>query len=393
MPKVTLKLYGDIGEPDKMMELFGMVDDTISSKQVSDFLEENKAATEILVRINSRGGDVQEGWNIYDLLTTSGKKITTRGEGKVYSIATIIFLAGTEREMLKNADGLIHNPYIPPYTLADAYESGDLLKIAEGLQQEEEKILDFYAEKTGTDKAKLAGYMKDETKLSAEDMLTLGFATKVIEPVKAYAYMKPKNQFNMTPQEEATFWGKVEAKITATMKALGLSRLPAESAMEMTDKDGKKFTIDKASGSPAVGDAGSPDGSYVMADGKTITISGGKVTEVKEPAAAAATELETMKAENARLAQELADARTAAAAKVTADAAAAAALETEKAALAAEKTNYSALVTELRALKNEWKPSARLDSNGKVIKKSVDEPFDVEEIKAIQAKIKETKTE
>jgi ATP-dependent protease ClpP protease subunit len=393
MPKVTLKLYGDIGEPDKMMELFGMVDDTISSKQVSEFLEANKDATEILVRINSRGGDVQEGWNIYDLLTTCGKKITTRGEGKVYSIATIIFLAGTEREMLKNADGLIHNPYIPPYTLADAYESGDLLKIAEGLQQEEEKILDFYAEKTGTAKDKLAGYMKDETKLSAEDMLTLGFATKVIEPVKAYAYMKPKNHLNMTPQEEATFWGKVEAKITAAMTALGLSRLPAESAMEMTDKDGKKFTIDKASGAPAVGDAASPDGSYVMADGKTITISGGKVTEVKEPAAAGATELETMRAENARLAQEVESLKTAAAAKATADAAAATALAAEKAALATEKTNYTALVTELRALKNEWKPSARLDSNGKQIKKNLDEPFDVEEIKAIQAKIKETKTE
>jgi ATP-dependent protease ClpP protease subunit len=393
MPKVTLKLYGDIGEPDKMMELFGMVDDTISSKQVSDFLEENKAATEILVRINSRGGDVQEGWNIYDLLTTCGKKIITRGEGKIYSIATIIFLAGTEREMMHNADGLIHNPYIPPYTLEGAYESGDLLKIAEGLQQEEEKILDFYAEKTGTAKDKLAGYMKDETKLSAEDMLTLGFATKIVEPVKAYAYVKPKNHLNMTPQEEATFWGKVEAKITATMKALGLSRLPAESAMEMTDKDGKKFTIDKASGMPAVGDTGSPDGSFVMTDGKTITISGGKVTEVKEPAAAAGTELETLKAENARLAQELAEATTAATAKTEAETAAAAAMAAEKTALAAEKANYTALVGELRALKNEWKPSARLDTNGKKVAKNTDEPFDVEEIKAIQAKIKETKTE
>jgi ATP-dependent protease ClpP protease subunit len=394
MPRVTLKLYGDIGEPDPMMEMFGMTDDTISSKQVSEFLEANTAATEILVRINSRGGDVQEGWNIYDLLTTCGKKITTRGEGKIYSIATIIFLAGTEREMMQNADGLIHNPYIPPYTLAGAYESGDLLKIAEGLQQEEEKILDFYAEKTGTAKDKLAGYMKDETKLSAEDMLTLGFATKIVEPVKAYAYVKPKNHLNMTPQEEATFWGKVEAKITATMQALGLSRLPAEQAMEMTDKDGKKFTIDKASGEPAVGDTGSPDGSFVMANGKTITISGGKVTEVKEPAAdASATELETLKAENARLAKEVEDTKAAAAAKVEEETAAATTLAAEKAALAEEKTKYSNLVGELRALKNEWKPSARLDSNGKVVTTNPEQPFDVEEIKAIQAKIKETKSE
>ena len=82
-------------------------------KKVSDFLDDHKDADLITVRINSRGGDVQEGWAIHDLLVNSGKKIKTIGEGKVYSIATIVFLAGTEREMMKNADGLIHNPFIP----------------------------------------------------------------------------------------------------------------------------------------------------------------------------------------------------------------------------------------------------------------------------------------
>jgi len=54
-----------------MMEMFGVVDDTVSSKSVSDFLDENKDADEIIVKINSRGGDVQEGWGIYDLLANS----------------------------------------------------------------------------------------------------------------------------------------------------------------------------------------------------------------------------------------------------------------------------------------------------------------------------------
>ena len=142
--EAVLKIYGDIGEPDMMAEVFDVMDDTISAKIVSEFLDENKEADSILVRINSRGGDVQEGWNIHDLLINSGKKIKTIGEGKVYSIATIIFLAGAEREFMQNADGLIHNPFIPPYTLADKYEADDLEAIAEGLKQEEEKILSFY---------------------------------------------------------------------------------------------------------------------------------------------------------------------------------------------------------------------------------------------------------
>jgi ATP-dependent protease ClpP protease subunit len=348
--EAVLKIYGDIGEPDKMMEMFDVSDDTISAKIVSDFLDEHKEATEITVKINSRGGDVQEGWSIYDLLTNSGKKIKTIGEGKIYSIATIVFLAGTEREMMKNADGLIHNPYIPPYTLADAYESDDLLKIAEGLQQEEAKILDFYAEKTGADKAKLAGYMKEDTKLSAEDMLSLGFATKIIEPVKAYAFIKPKNNFKMTEKEVTTFGEKIDAILE---KIKGLSRLPAKD-QTLKDKDGKEFKLEKESGAPAVGDKASPDGTFVMADGKTIVIANGAISEIKEPAAAKS-ELELANEKITQLQSELdaEKAKVAAADKAKPDILAA------EASFKAKETEAKALITELQGLKNLWKPEGR----------------------------------
>lgn len=125
----TFKIYGDIGEPMTDMIFFGAEDaTTVNAAAISKFIEDNADADELVIRINSRGGDIQEGWAIYDLLTTSGKKITTVGDGKVYSIATIVFMAGSTRKMMKNADGLIHNPYIPQYTLSDAYESSDLGK-------------------------------------------------------------------------------------------------------------------------------------------------------------------------------------------------------------------------------------------------------------------------
>ena len=210
--EAILKIYGDIGE------------EGINATYVSDFLEQNKSADNFIIKINSRGGDVQEGWTIHDLIVNSGKRIKTIGEGKIYSIATIIFLAGTEREIMKNADGLIHNPFIPEYTLADSYGSDDLIKIADSLIQEEQKILDFYAERTGADKAKLAEYMKEDTKLSAEDMLSLGFATKIIEPVKAYALYKPK----IDNMDEKLFFEKLGATLdNAIVKIAGFSRLPS----------------------------------------------------------------------------------------------------------------------------------------------------------------------
>ena len=336
MASKTLKIYGDIGE-QVCDGLF--CTDTVSSKQVSEFLDENADAEELVVRINSRGGDVQEGWAIHDLLVNSGKKIKTIGEGKVYSIATIIFLAGDEREIMKNADGLIHNPFIPPYTLADQYEAGDLEKIANSLKQEEEKILEFYASRTGTPIETLAGYMKENTKLSADDMLTLGFATRVIEPVIAYAYIKPKS----IKMDEKAFFEKLGSTLdNAFLKLKNFSRIEAENLV-LTSVDGKQLNLGKESGEPAVGDPASPDGEYEMANGQTIVVADGKVTEIRE-----VNELAQAQARIAELEQELEAAKN-----EKADAAAA------EASFRKAETEAKALVDELAKLKNEWKPATR----------------------------------
>ena len=340
--EAVLKIFGDIGESDPLMELMGE-SETISAKTVSEFLENHKDASSITVRINSRGGDVQEGWAIYDLLSTSGKSIKTIGEGKIYSIATIIFLAGSEREIMKNADGLIHNPYIPPYTLADQYESSDLLKLADGLQQEEKKILDFYVRVTGSDESKLAELMKEDTKLSAEDMLNLGFATKIIEPIKAFAFIKPKNNFKMTESDVKTFGQKIDAILD---KLKNLSRIEPTN-LTLKDKDGKEFTLAKESGSPAIGDEASPDGSYVMESGETVVISEGKVTEIM-PKEEGDSELDLA---NAKIAELQAQLDEAIAAKPD--------LTVKEQELEAEIVKAKGLATELSNLKNSWKPESR----------------------------------
>jgi ATP-dependent Clp protease protease subunit len=342
MKSAVLKIYGDIGEqmPDS---IFGEVAEMISAKSVSEFLDANTEATEITVRINSRGGDVQEGWAIHDLLVNSGKKITTIGEGKIYSIATILLLAGSDRLVMKNADGLIHNPFIPPYTLADQYESDDLEKIAESLRQEEEKILTFYSERTGTAIDILARYMKEETKLSAEDMLQLGFATKIIEPVKAYAYIKPKNNYVM---DEKAFFEKLGSALDgAVLKMKNFSRINPTN-QTLTDADGNEFSLEKETGEPAVGDAATPDGTYAMTDGKVIVVAGGVVTEVKE--AEGENELEAAKKRIAELESQVE------------------AFGVEKDALIKTEASFhkaeaeaKALIDELSNLKNSWKPVTR----------------------------------
>lgn len=377
MKTVVLKVYSDIGAARPDLLIMEGENEPVSAKFVSDFLDQNKDADEVVVRINSPGGDVQEGWAIHDLLVNSGKKIKTIGEGKIYSIATIIFLAGTEREIYSNADGLIHNPYIPPYTLADQYESDDLIKIAESLQSEEAKILNFYVEKTGSDESKLAKLMKEDTKLSAQDMLDLGFATKILEPVKAYAYYKPKLNSIMEEKDVKSFGQKLDAILE---KVKAFTRLPAE--QKIVDKDGKEFVLLKETGSPAVGDKAKPDGSFVMASGETIVIENGVVKEVKAPVdlevqlQEANSTIEQLKAKVA----DLEKAKTDFEARETA-------LADKEKALQDEEVKAVALATELQNLKNSWKPQSR----SKVTPASgvEKEGIDLARVKELKDKLKE----
>jgi ATP-dependent Clp protease protease subunit len=329
--EATLRIYSEIGTEENQF----------SSDNLILFLENNKEATDLIIRIKSPGGSVREGWTIHDLLKTSGKKIKTIAEGELYSIATVIFLAGSEREMFPNADGLIHMPRIP--NPEGAFQAADLRDMAMQMDQEETKIINLYSQVTGQDEAILREYMVKETMLSASDMLSLGFATKIIEPLKAVAYFNYKSN-KMEKDEVKTFGDKLDA-IGQSITAL-FSRLPAADQM-MKDKDGKEFKLEKGSGMPAVGDKASPDGTFVMMDGKTITISGGAVTEVKD-AVAAKSELEIANEKIADLETKLADAE-----KTKADTVAV------EASLKEKETKAVALIESLTALKNTWKPEGR----------------------------------
>ena len=361
----TLRIYSDIGE--STFDFFGGETDSFSTKDLVNFLDENKEANKIEVHINSRGGDVQEGWAIYDLLKSSGKEIKTIGEGKIYSIATVIFLAGTEREILPNADGLIHLPHFPEYSLAGKYEADDLVKLAEQLKQDGEKILNLYVEVTKSDKETLKKYMDDETMLSADDMVTLGFATKKAEPVKAVAYYK-SNKNQMEKFDEKSFWDKFDEKVK------NFSRLFAKD-QELTDASGAKFKLEKESGEPAVGDKASPDGNYVMSSGKTIVVKDGAVSEVKEKTNE--DELKALKTENETLKAKVTELETSN--KAAKDA---------EASFKSKEVEAKALVTELTNLKNTWQPDGRTNDPGS---NSTAKGIDLNKVAENLKKLKEAK--
>lgn len=300
--KATVNIIGSIGS-DVFSEN--------SLRTVMKQVESVPDATEIHVNINSPGGEVTEGFAIYNYLTSQGVPVITRGVGLVASIATVVFLAGKKRELYENTQFLIHNPW--------TYGEGDaatLEKKAEELRGIENQLLDFYANHTGTDKDTLRDLMNSDKMVSASIANELKFATDILTPVKAFATIKTqtKKETNMSKI------GKIFKEAFAALKAQGV--LLSEM---VTTTDGTELEIEMAGATIAVGDTvtvnGEPaEGTFELADGSTIVVVEGKITEMMKPESAMEhedeeekekaqsdvianlqSEIETLKAANAEL--------------------------------------------------------------------------------------------
>jgi ATP-dependent Clp endopeptidase proteolytic subunit ClpP len=237
----------------------------------------------IRLHIHSRGGSVSEGFAIHDYIKSLGKPVETIIEGLCASIATVIALAGETRLMTPNSEFFIHNPW----TGAEG-DAAKFIEVADMLSENETKLAEFYAKKTGKDVESLRQLMAVETTLTANKALELGFITAIAEPIKAYAKIdlqpKRKVEIKMTTQKKSLL-DKVKALFDAEPKAL-------HSALE----DGTELYIETEADAPKVGDMvyiGSdntgekaPNGEHTLTgdlSGFRIVTADGAITEVYAP--------------------------------------------------------------------------------------------------------------
>lgn len=278
----VLKIYNDIAdEESKNMKLWFTGVDSTCFKDIDEFLasvsEEDKT---IDLRLNCRGGSVSEGWAIYDKLRDSGKEIAVTVEGICASMATVLLLSAPKgkRTAMPNAELLIHDPYIPEYTLADAYRAEDLRAIADSLEADTNKLLDLYVERTGADRAELQVIMDEDKRMSVSEAKRLGF----IDEIKVPSTAKESNNSNFKNMKEKVTVGKGWLdRILAKAGYAKMEDVPEVVNMELSTADGATLTIEREEGDPQVGDAASPDGEHAMPDGSTIVVAGGVITEIR----------------------------------------------------------------------------------------------------------------
>lgn len=282
----VLKIHSDIvDEETRQMNLFWIGVDGTSFDSVDAFIESiPEDDNNIELRLNCRGGNCMEGWTIYDKLRSTGKEITAIIEGKCASMASVLLLAAPKerRYAYQNATLLIHNPYIPPYTLADAYDAEDLRRMAEDLEAETTKIVNLYVDRTGSEEDVLRALMAEDKFVDMDKAKELGFISEVKPPISAKEKQPKKwnhsKIYNMNQEKKVT----VAQAFQMLGVALGVVKAPIVS-LDLSTADGSTLTVEREEGEPQVGDTASPDGEHLMPDGSTIVVEGGVITEIRDP--------------------------------------------------------------------------------------------------------------
>jgi ATP-dependent Clp protease protease subunit len=182
-------------QTERVLELYGTIaeeswfDDDITPQMFKDELFAGSG--DIVVWINSPGGDCIAASQIYSMLMDYKGKVTIKIDGIAASAASVIAMAGTEVLMSPTALMMIHNPA----TVAMG-DCGDMQKAIDMLSEVKESIINAYELKTGQSRAKLAHLMDAETWMNANKAIELGFADgilkdeKISADVPAYAFSK-----------------------------------------------------------------------------------------------------------------------------------------------------------------------------------------------------------
>lgn len=141
---------------------------------------------EIVVRINSPGGQVFDGIAIYNALNHHPARIVAQVDGIAGSIASVIAMAGEEIHMLRGTHMMIHKPM-----MFAGGNSDDLRDMAELLDKVEDSMIDIYQTKTSMTAKEIKAALEAETWYTPEEALEVGLATHIDEAPAA------ENRFNL----------------------------------------------------------------------------------------------------------------------------------------------------------------------------------------------------
>lgn len=206
LKNVPFEFKNEATETGHVLTLSGTVrksywtdDDAVSAKRVRDSLE--CVDKPILIKLNSPGGDVFEGIEIYNYLKDHEQSVTVEITGVAASAASIVAMGADKIIMNTGTTIMIHE--------ASTFAFGnktDIQKTLNALETIDDSLVAIYAERTGIETDEIKDLLNAETWFTAEEAVNKGFA----DEVKAKAKEK---------QEDETEEEKVENSININVDA------------------------------------------------------------------------------------------------------------------------------------------------------------------------------
>ncbi len=187
-PRV-LELYGTIAEES-------WFDDDVTPHMFHDELFSGSG--EVVIWLNSPGGDCIAASRIYAMLMDYAHHITVKIDGIAASAASVIAMAGSKVLMAPTALMMIHNPITLAYG-----DHQDMQKAIGLLDEVKESIINAYEMKTTLCRAQLGELMDRETWMNANKAMELGFADGILEDSKrtatrnAYSFSTKQSQVSL----------------------------------------------------------------------------------------------------------------------------------------------------------------------------------------------------
>lgn len=147
--------------------------ESTAPKDITDQLPATGEDVEVV--INSGGGDVYSGSEIYTELKGYTGSVIVKIVGVAASAASVIAMAGDKVMISPTAQMMIHNVSTALYGDHQALD-----KESEILQSHDKSIASAYEMKTGKSIDELLGLMGDETWMNAQSAVDNGFADEVM---------------------------------------------------------------------------------------------------------------------------------------------------------------------------------------------------------------------
>lgn len=144
-------------------------------------LEKDDPKKEILLYLNSPGGEVSSGLAAFDAITGLSCPVDTICIGTAASMGSYLFLAGRKRLILPHSQIMIHDPLISG--IQGSRSALALDKEAKKLMKVRDILGGILADKTGHTLEEVLDKTKDDCYLDAEEALSFGIATEIIHHI------------------------------------------------------------------------------------------------------------------------------------------------------------------------------------------------------------------